>query len=176
MSTTRVIAAVWGENGLFAECRQSSHTLQTRQTSTVDRRRPSSWDRCYDFKNIFAEKCCQKYWRFLAQTTASFCKIVIITMFFLRKTPIFRRKLAKIAENCDHNIGPWKFRSRSYDLELQQGVFRYFSPTLKTTYLAYYYNPGVVGSCKFKSRRIVSWIQSYDLELQRQRCRHLPGE
>jgi hypothetical protein len=25
----------------------------------------------------------------------------------LRKTPFFRRKLAKIAENCDHNIDPW---------------------------------------------------------------------
>jgi hypothetical protein len=24
----------------------------------------------------------------------------------LRKTPIFRRKLTKIAENCDHNIDP----------------------------------------------------------------------
>jgi hypothetical protein len=24
----------------------------------------------------------------------------------LRKTPIFRRKLSKIAENCDHNIDP----------------------------------------------------------------------
>jgi hypothetical protein len=25
---------------------------------------------------------------------------------FLRKTPIFCQKLAKIAENCDHNIDP----------------------------------------------------------------------
>jgi hypothetical protein len=25
----------------------------------------------------------------------------------LRKTPFFRRKLSKIAENCDHNIDPW---------------------------------------------------------------------
>jgi hypothetical protein len=25
----------------------------------------------------------------------------------LRKTPFFRPKLAKIAENCDHNIDPW---------------------------------------------------------------------
>jgi hypothetical protein len=26
----------------------------------------------------------------------------------LRKTPISRRKLSKIAENCNHNIDPWK--------------------------------------------------------------------
>jgi hypothetical protein len=26
---------------------------------------------------------------------------------FLRKTRFFRRKLAIIAENCDHNIDPW---------------------------------------------------------------------
>jgi hypothetical protein len=25
---------------------------------------------------------------------------------FYQKTLVFRRKLAKIAENCDHNIGP----------------------------------------------------------------------
>jgi hypothetical protein len=29
----------------------------------------------------------------------------------LRKTPIFRRKLAKIAENCDQNIDPWLSRA-----------------------------------------------------------------
>jgi hypothetical protein len=66
-----------------------------------------------------------------AQTTASFCKkliitldfdknvnflpkigknqhnIVILTLVFEKKTPIFRRKLAKIAEYCDLNIDPW---------------------------------------------------------------------
>jgi hypothetical protein len=26
---------------------------------------------------------------------------------FLRETPFFRRKFAKIAENCDHNIDHW---------------------------------------------------------------------
>jgi hypothetical protein len=31
---------------------------------------------------------------------------LIITVFFLKKTPIFRRKLSKLAENCDHNIDP----------------------------------------------------------------------
>jgi hypothetical protein len=29
----------------------------------------------------------------------------IVTL-VLRKVPIFRRKLTKIAENCEHNIGP----------------------------------------------------------------------
>jgi hypothetical protein len=40
-----------------------------------------------------------------SQTTANFCKNLITTL-VLRKTPIFCRKLAKIAENCEHNIDP----------------------------------------------------------------------
>jgi hypothetical protein len=28
---------------------------------------------------------------------------------FEKKTPIFRRKLGKIADNCDYNIDPWLF-------------------------------------------------------------------
>jgi hypothetical protein len=30
-------------------------------------------------------------------------------LFFEKNANFFRRKLSKIAENCDHNIGPWKF-------------------------------------------------------------------
>jgi hypothetical protein len=62
------------------------------------------WDRCYDFYNIFAEKFGKK--AFLTQKEAKLCKILIIMV--LRKTPIFCRKLWKIAENCDHNIDPWR--------------------------------------------------------------------
>jgi hypothetical protein len=40
---------------------------------------------------------------FLTQNKAKFEKKLIIT---LAKTPIFCRKLGKIAENCDHNIDP----------------------------------------------------------------------
>jgi hypothetical protein len=32
---------------------------------------------------------------------------MIITLFFLEKRQFFRRKLSKIAENCDPNIDPW---------------------------------------------------------------------
>jgi hypothetical protein len=63
------------------------------------------WDRCYDFKNIFAEKFSENIGVF-AQTTASFCKNCDHNIFF-RKRQFFRRKLAKLAENCDHNIDPW---------------------------------------------------------------------
>jgi hypothetical protein len=48
----------------------------------------------------------RKYWRFLLKLgTASFCKNWIITLLFEKNT-IFRKKLAKIAEICDHNIDP----------------------------------------------------------------------
>jgi hypothetical protein len=63
------------------------------------------WDRCYDFKNIFAEKFCKNIAVF-AQTTASFCKNVIITLIFEKYANYFCRKLAKITEHCDHNIDP----------------------------------------------------------------------
>jgi hypothetical protein len=35
-----------------------------------------------------------------------FAKILIITLVFEKNANFFRRKLAKIAENCDHNIDP----------------------------------------------------------------------
>jgi hypothetical protein len=46
---------------------------------------------------------------FFAQTTAIFAKI-------LRKTPIFRRKFSKIAENCDRNIDPSSPSKDMHDL------------------------------------------------------------
>jgi alpha/beta superfamily hydrolase len=39
-----------------------------------------------------------------AQTTASFCKKLIITSVFKKKRHFFHQKLSKLAENCDHNI------------------------------------------------------------------------
>jgi hypothetical protein len=53
-------------------------------------RRIGSRERCYDFKNIFAEKLA-----FYAQTTASFCKNLIITLVFEKKTPRFSPKIGK---------------------------------------------------------------------------------
>jgi hypothetical protein len=41
---------------------------------------------------------------FLTQNKAKLCKILII---FEKNANFFRRKLSKIAENCDHNIDPW---------------------------------------------------------------------
>jgi hypothetical protein len=40
---------------------------------------------------------------------------------FLRKTPFFRQKLAKIAENCDHNIDPRTTRALRTDVEVKNG-------------------------------------------------------
>jgi hypothetical protein len=46
---------------------------------------------------------------FLTQSKAKLCKILIITLVFEKNANFFRRKWAKIAENCDmyHNIDPW---------------------------------------------------------------------
>jgi hypothetical protein len=42
---------------------------------------------------------------------------VIITFVFEKNANFFGRKLAKIAENCDHNIDPWLFSSRTQFIE-----------------------------------------------------------
>jgi hypothetical protein len=36
-----------------------------------------------------------------------YAKKLIITLVFENNANFFRRKLSKIAENCDHNIDPW---------------------------------------------------------------------
>jgi hypothetical protein len=54
---------------------------------------------------IFSPKNLAKILAFFAQTTLIFCKNLIITLVFEQKRQFFRRK---IAENCDHNIDPWK--------------------------------------------------------------------
>jgi hypothetical protein len=59
----------------------------------------------YGFKHIFAGKFCENIGGF-AETTASFNKTLITAMAFDKNDNFFRRKIAKIAENCDHNIGP----------------------------------------------------------------------
>jgi hypothetical protein len=57
------------------------------------------------FKKI-SPKNSAKNWRFLTQIKAKLCKMLIITLVFEKKRLFFRRKLSKIAENCDHNIDP----------------------------------------------------------------------
>jgi hypothetical protein len=64
------------------------------------------WDRCYDFLYYFRQKNSKSIGVFLTQNKAKFFKNLIITLVFV-KNAIFCRKLSKIAENCDHNIGPW---------------------------------------------------------------------
>jgi hypothetical protein len=49
---------------------------------------------------IFSPKNLAKILAFLAQTTASFCKNLIITLVFEKNGNFF-------AENCDHNIDLW---------------------------------------------------------------------
>jgi hypothetical protein len=42
----------------------------------------------------------------LTQNKAKLCKTLIIILVFEKNANFFRRKLSKIAENCDHNIDP----------------------------------------------------------------------
>jgi hypothetical protein len=73
--------------------------------SIKKRETAASWDRCYDFYKYFRRKIQRKNWRFLIQNKAKLCKILIITLVFEKNANFFvRRKLSKIAENCDHNI------------------------------------------------------------------------
>jgi hypothetical protein len=41
---------------------------------------------------------------------------------FGEKRHFFRRKLSKIAENCDHNIDPWHLRERKTNLRINKQV------------------------------------------------------
>jgi hypothetical protein len=56
------------------------------------------------FLKYFRRKIEQKYWRFLLKLRLVFAKIVIITLVFEKKRQFFRRKLAKIAENCEQSF------------------------------------------------------------------------
>jgi hypothetical protein len=52
-------------------------------------------DRCYDFKNIFAKKLAKEFAGF-AQTTASFCHTVIITLVFEKNANFFAENWQKM--------------------------------------------------------------------------------
>jgi hypothetical protein len=56
---------------------------------------------------IFSPNFSAKKLAFLIENKDKLCKILIITLFF-EKNAILCRNLSKIAENCDHNIDPWK--------------------------------------------------------------------
>jgi hypothetical protein len=60
---------------------------------------------------IFSPKKIAKKLAFLTQNKAKMCKILIITLVFEKNAIFFRRKLAKIAENCDHDIDSWFLNS-----------------------------------------------------------------
>jgi hypothetical protein len=60
------------------------------------------------FHNFFPPKIGEKL-AFLTQNKAKLYKKLIITLVFEKNANFFRRTLAKIAENCDHNIDPGLF-------------------------------------------------------------------
>jgi hypothetical protein len=58
---------------------------------------------------IFSPNNLAKIMSVFAQTTASFCKnlLMLITSFFEKNAYFFAKKLAKIAKYCDHNMDCW---------------------------------------------------------------------
>jgi hypothetical protein len=62
-----------------------------------------SWDRCFDFKNIFAEKF-SKILAFFARTTASFWENLIITLVFEKNANFFAGNWQKSQKIV---IDPW---------------------------------------------------------------------
>jgi hypothetical protein len=60
----------------------------------------------------------------LTENKANFFKKIIITLVF-EKNAIFRKKLSKIEENCDHNIGPWKLDHIGSEIEFSMGAHMY---------------------------------------------------
>jgi hypothetical protein len=64
-----------------------------------------SRERCYDFKNIFAQNLAKKL-AFFTQNKDKFSNNLIITLVFKKNANFFAEIWEKIAENCDHNIDP----------------------------------------------------------------------
>jgi hypothetical protein len=62
----------------------------------------------WSFK-YFRWKIRRKNLAFLTQSKSKIYKILTITLVFEKNANFFRRKLTKIAENCDHNVDPWLF-------------------------------------------------------------------
>jgi hypothetical protein len=60
-------------------------------------------DRCYDFKNNFANFLAENIYILTQSKAADLCKIFIITLVFEKKKTIF---LPKIVKNRDHNVDP----------------------------------------------------------------------
>jgi hypothetical protein len=81
----------------------------------------SNWDRCYDFKNIFAEKNCEKM-AFLTHNKAKLCKIFDHNVGFWENAIFLAEKLSKVAENCDHNIDPCNRKFLSVFTEFVQSI------------------------------------------------------
>jgi hypothetical protein len=67
---------------------------------------------------IFSPKKSAENWRFWLKTKLNYSKT---WAFFWEKRQICRRKLSKIAEKCDHNIGPW---SRCSVVFIQHLIFK----------------------------------------------------
>jgi hypothetical protein len=59
------------------------------------------------FFKYFRWKIRRKKRRFWLKTKLNYAKNLLITLVFEINANFFRRKLSKIAENCDRNIDPW---------------------------------------------------------------------
>jgi hypothetical protein len=79
------------------------------------------------FKKYFRRKIQRKKLAFFTQNKGKLCKIFYHNIGFWEKSQFFCRKLAKIAENCDHNIDPW-----STNLHIARCLFWWLIPSWST--------------------------------------------
>jgi hypothetical protein len=76
------------------------------------------------FFKYFRRTIQRKNWRFRLKTKLNYAKF-LSSHWFLRKTPIFCRKLSKIAENCDYNIDPsFLKQDHNWGLKSNMGMLR----------------------------------------------------
>jgi hypothetical protein len=112
-----------------------------------------TWDRCYDFLNIFAEKLSKKNWRFLLELLLDFAKIVIITL-------VVEKNANSFAENWGKS---------------QKIVIITSTPGANPTIVSYeasvvkLYN-ATSGIVRFENTNIVFYSEKRSSLLQRWRC------
>jgi hypothetical protein len=89
-------------------------------------------DRCYDLKNIFAEKNCEKF-AFLTQNKAKLCEILIITLVFEKNANFFAENWQKSQKFVIITSTPGAYPTK-YDFSNFTHICKIFSQTFVKNY------------------------------------------